>query len=99
MKNIYFYSNLLVDHLTLFKQATRRLQFALLHVDESQQPEWIGTVEDVIQFPKSSQTLLGQLLCECLILMRHKEQTCLQETYPAKALLIAQFLVECEALL
>ena len=81
---------LLVDRQTLFEQGTRSLHLALLQVDESQQTEGSGTVEDVVLFAEVRQALFGQLLGEQLVLLRDKEQICQQEAHPAQALLIAQ---------
>src|SRR5215469_4969013 len=95
--SLHLCPHLLTDCLARREPGSRRLQLALLQMDESQQTERSGTVEGSIQFLKAHKTLLGQVLGECLILLRHKEQTCLQEAHPCKALLITQFLVECEA--
>src|SRR5260370_7513384 len=70
----------------------------MLQVDEYQQTGRSGTVEDVVLVPKVSQALFGQLLGEGLVLLRYKEQICQQEAHPAKALLIAQLLIEQETL-
>src|SRR5260370_28726853 len=94
MDVLRFCPKLLVDRQAVFEQGTRLLQLAMLQVDESQQTERSGTVEDVVLFPKVSQALFGQLLGERLVLLRYKEQICQQEAHPAKALLIAQLLIE-----
>src|SRR5262249_48821542 len=74
------------------------LQFALLQANEAQQPEWIGTKENTVQFPEEHLALFGQVLGQRLTLLRHKEQTGLKIVDPAETLLIAQRLVKQKAL-
>src|SRR5258707_10301321 len=98
MDGIRLHPRLLADRQALFEQGTCRLQLALLQVDESQQTERIDAERSVAPFPKVGQALLGQLLGACLVLLLYKEQARLQVVHPAKALYIAQLLVEQQAL-
>src|SRR5579884_244710 len=96
MDVLRFHSHLLAERQTLFKQGTCRLQLAVFQVDESQQTERLGAVEGAVEFPKVCQALLGQLPGTRPILLRDKEQACLQVAHPAKTHLIIQGLVERE---
>src|SRR5258708_15505060 len=99
MDSIRLHPRLLADRQALFEQGTCRLQLALLQVDESQQTERIDAEGSIAPFPKVGQALLGQLLGARLVLLLYKEQARLQVAHPAKALRIAQRLVEQQALL